>query len=365
MRRKHTTTIKILTVLAVAAAVYLAAHRIHRRPEQMPIQTDSGYRQVMGTLARIVVIAGSRTTAEKCIRAAFDELHAVDELMSTYKQNSEISSVNRSARKAPVPVGKQTFFVLQKALRFSKLSDGAFDVTTGPLRDLWKHAQKTNTLPTDAQLAAARSKVGYQKLILDSENRSVRFAVDGMKLDLGGIAKGYAIDRAVRAAENSGAYAAMVDVGGDIRCFTTPAGRKKEWSIGLQNPFTATEPPGRDKPMLILHLSGAAVATSGGYRRFYCVGGEKYSHIIDTHTGCAANSLSSATVITANATGADALATAVAVMGPQKGFELIEKLPQTEAILIGAEPPHTMTATSGAHKYIFPPPKTKAVPARP
>jgi len=314
-------------------------------------EADSGHRLVMGTLARVVAVAPDMRTAKQSIEAGFAEINKVDKLMSDYKSESEISEVNRNAFKQAVKVSKSTFEVLRKAVEFSNLSSGAFDITVGPLVKLWRSASEANSVPTDTELQEARSKVGYEKLILDANEMSVRFTVDGVRLDLGGIAKGYAIDKAVEAMQKCGATGGMVDIGGDIRCFGTPSQGKKEWLIGLQDPNEAKEPISTGKPLLVLKLKNAAIATSGNYRRFSLIKGRKYSHIINRKSGTATESLSSVTIIAKLALDADALATAVSVMGPEKGLALIQKLPQTEAILI-TSPPHKFITTTGAEKYM-------------
>jgi len=319
-------------------------------------EADSGNRLVMGTLARIVVVAPNTKTAKKCIEAGFAEIKNVDKLMSDYKSDSEISQVNRDAFKHTVKVSEATYEVLQKAIEFSKLTGGAFDITVGPLVQLWRSASEANSVPTDAELRQARSKVGYEKLILDANETGVRFAVDGMKLDLGGIAKGYAIDKAIESIQKCGALGAMVDIGGDIRCFGTASKGKSHWLIGLQDPRKAKNDFDTGTPLLVLKLKNAAVTTSGNYRRFELINGKKYSHIINRNTGtCAigtdAEALSSVTIIAKNATDADALATAVIVMGPEKGIALIERLSETEAILIPSQE-RKLIKTVGAEKFI-------------
>ena len=321
------------------------------------VESDSGYRLVMGTFANLKTIAKDPRTAKKCVETAFAELKKVDKLMSDYKSDSEISEVNRDAFKRAVKVSKSTFEVLQKSAEFSRLSEGAFDITIAPLTELWRSASEVNSVPSEAELAVARSKVGYEKLFLDANEMTVRFAVEGMKLDLGGIAKGYAIDRAIEAMQAGGAVGGMVDVGGDIRCFGKPPRGKKTWRIGLENP---AEPKGSDQILsagagtilLILKLNNAAIATSGGYHRFVLVEGKKYSHIMDRDTGASAQGMSSVTIISQNAINADALATAVSVMGPEKGLALIEKTPQTEAILITPSPEYQLIKTTGAGRYV-------------
>jgi len=341
-----TIRIIIAVVLAVLLVVVL---RLSLKPT---VEERSGPRIVMGTFARVIAVAADSKTAENCIKAAFEQLTTVENLMSAYKEDSELTRINNQAHLAPVKISAPTFDVLQKSVQFSSLTDGAFDITVGPLVQLWRAAQEANSPPSDWQLRQARAKVGYDKLILDADKLTVRFTVEGMRLDLGGIAKGWAIDRAIKNMQEKGARGGMVDVGGDIRCFGLPPKGKKHWLIGLQDPHEAKDALTVGKPLLVLKLNDAAVATSGGYRRFALIEGKKYSHIIDRKTGSAADSLSSASIITDSATRADALATAVTVLGPQKGLQLIEKLPKTEAILISPPPKYKLTKTTGANIYI-------------
>jgi len=334
-----------------------------------PIEADSGHRLVMGTFARIVAVAEDLSTARGCIEAAFAEIEKIDKLMSSYKSDSEVSEINRDGFKRAVGVSRPTYEVLQKSIEFSKLTGGAFDITVGPLVDLLRSAEKKEVVPSEEEIAEAKLKVGYQKLKLDDQNRTVKFIVDGMRLDLGGIAKGYAIDRAVEEMQKGGAIGGMVDIGGDIRCFGAPPRGKNHWLIGLQDPNLVARDPGsvtrdlaherrvtsdglRNGLLLVLKLENAAIATSGGYRRFALIGGKKYSHILNTRTGYSSDELASVTVIAESAIDADALATAVSVMGPEKGLAFIEQIPDVEAILITPAPEFKRTQTSGAEKYI-------------
>ena len=323
------------------------------------IETGSGHRLVMGTFARIVAVAEDLSTAKGCIEAAFAEIQTVDQLMSDYKSGSEISEVNCDGARRAVEVSESTYEVLQRSIEFSKLTGGAFDITVGPLVDLLRSAEKKEVVPSEEEIAEAKLKVGYQKLKLDVQNRTVKFIVDGMRLDLGGIAKGYAIDRAVEAMQKGGAIGGMVDIGGDIRCFGAPPQGKNHWLIGLQDPsvgpdivIPAQAGISTGELLLVLKLENAAIATSGSYRRFVLIGGKKYSHILDTRTGYGSDELASVTVISKNATDADALATAVSVMGAERGLALIETIPETEAILISSQPEYKPIKTSGAEKYI-------------
>jgi thiamine biosynthesis lipoprotein len=338
--------------IIVAIPVMLFAVLYMSRRSSSVVEVDSGYRVVMGTFSRVVVIARREKTAQRCIEAAFEIQDQIESLMSDYRDDSELSKVNRGAAKGPVPVSELTFEVLQKAVHFSRLSDGAFDVTVGPLVDLWRKAGETNEPPTEETLAEARRKVGSDKLILDEKNRTVRFAVEGMRVDLGGIGKGYAVDKAVEAMKKCGARGGLVDLGGNIRCFGQPPQGQEQWRIGLQDPNVAPNEFGGTKPLLILSLTNESVATSGDYRRFVKVHGEKQSHIIDTATGKGANKLVSDTIIAPDATTADALSTAVNVLGLEKGLALVERIAGTAAILIPAGQGVRPIFSRGAGAYI-------------
>ncbi len=316
------------------------------------VQFDSGYRIIMGTFSRVVVLAKSERAAQQCAEAAFDQQRRIETLMSYHIADSELNRVNRQAFEEPVQVSEEMFEVLQRARHFSELSGGAFDVTIGALGDLWRRAGDADVAPTDAEIAEAKSKVAYEKLLLDPNARTVRFAVEGMKLDLGGIAKGYAIDKSVETMKQGGAVGGMVDIGGDVLCFGVPPKGKDSWVVGLQDPTVAPDDLTTNKLLLTLKVTDAAVTTSGDYRRFTEIQGEKQSHIMDTKSGKGANKLVSVTIIAPDATSADALATAVSVLGAEKGLALIEKLPNTEAILIpNAKDPQPIF-TTGAETYV-------------
>ncbi len=339
--------VSIVTLPVLAAGIVHVT--LHGR---RPVEVDSGPRLLMGTFGRVVAIASSERAAQVCIEAAFEVQDRIESLMSYHREDSELNQVNRYAAQRPVPVNPMTFEVLQQAVRFSKLSEGAFDVTVGPLVDLWRAAGQANQSPTEEALAQARRKVGFEKLILDDRAMTVRFAEEGMRIDLGGIAKGYAVDKAVQAMKNKGALGGMVDLGGNIGCFgRAPRGQEK-WRIGLQDPNVAPDDLSPSRYLLVLEITDASVATSGDYRRFAVVGGRRQSHILDTHSGRSADKLVSDTIIAPDAGSADALYTAVNILGPDAGMALIERLPGVEAILIPVGPETSLLYSSGAHAYV-------------
>jgi len=344
--------IKIVVAVALLAGVYFYVAEKMRQP----VEIDGGYREVMGTLVRVVAVTEHQWQGKRCIEAGFEQLKRIDAMMSDYKNDSELSRVNREAFTNPVKVSPELFEILQKSVRFSRLSNGAFDVTVGPLVDLWHKAGEANTVPDENTLATAKARVGFEKLILDANERTVRFAVKGMRLDLGGIAKGYAVDKAVEVMRREGAIGGMVCASGDIRCFGKPAD-KDTWRVGLQNPVAANPSDsngaiGAEQVLMVLKVNDMAVSTSGDYRRFVTIGGKKYSHIIDTNTATGANKLSSDTILAANAVDTDALSTAVNVMGAEKGLALVESLDGVEAILITVGPEYKVVKSGGADAYL-------------
>ena len=346
MNRIISRTMVILVCLSLIAVSFFSCSGRGRA------DADSGYQMIMGTFVHVVAVAEDTGTAKKCVRAALEEIRRVDELMSDYKSDSEISRVNRDGAKMAVRVSESTHKVLQRSVEFSEMTGGAFDITIGPLVALFRKAKESKIAPSEQQIALARSKVGFEKLKLDSENNTVQFSENGMLLDLGGIAKGYAIDKAIEAAQRCGAIGAMVDIGGDVRCFGLPPEGKDHWLIGLQDPNSAIEGTEGGGLLLVLKITNTAVATSGDYQQFVLIEGKRYSHIMDRRTGTSTEGLSSVTIIADNATNSDALATALSVMGVQKGLALIEKLPDTEAILITSPPKYQLVKTTGAEQYI-------------
>ncbi|MBN1125351.1 MAG: FAD:protein FMN transferase [Sedimentisphaerales bacterium] len=333
----------ILYLLSLVGLVGLSC----REQENTPAMYDSGFTEVMGTFAHFVVVTTDEQTVRRCFDAALQECIRVDGLMSDYKSESELSVVNRSAFEKPVAVSEELYQLIETSLDYSKRTDGAFDITIGPLVDLWRKAGNMQQQPSEEELATARARVGFDKLVLDPARKTVAFAVEGMRLDLGGIAKGYAIDRAVQVMREAGIPGGLVDIGGDVRCFGTPPPGKKHWTIGLQ------DPQNEEDILLKLGLNDMAVATSGNYRRFVLVGQQKHSHIINPSTRDSAAGLSSVTILAPKAVDADALATAVTVLGMEKGLQLIEGIPETEAMLISSNNPEHVIRTAGTEVFII------------
>jgi thiamine biosynthesis lipoprotein len=331
----------LLLGLALLAALWWVTNQ--NRP---PVTENSGFRPIMGTLAQVTVVAPDSGCARVCILAAFEAMERVQQSMNDRNPDSELSRLSQTAFGQAVPVSPGLFAVLCAARQYSQLSGGAFDITVGPEVALWREMEKTGIRPRPEQIEEAREKVGYEKVILNLQDQTVRFEKEGMRLDLGGIAKGYAVDLAVEAIRQNGALGGMVDIGGNIRCFGQPPAPAKDWIIGLQNPRAETV-------LKRIKLNDFAVATSGDYRRYAQAGGRRYSHILNPSTGDSAEELISVTIVAPTAMEADALSTAVSVMGRQRGLDLIESLDGIEAILITADRPDELIQTSRAEDYLL------------
>lgn len=306
---------KVVVVICVVIAVLLSVVIIQKYRLKPLKQTE----MIMGTLVEITVIPAN----EKAIREAFEALKKVDALMSTYKEDSEISILNREGK---AQVSEETLEVIEDAIKFSNLTDGAFDITCRPLINLWKKAKKEEKVPTEEEMEEAISLVGYQRIIL--EGNQIRLEKEGMQIDLGGIAKGYAVDKAIEALKKNSIKRALVNAGGDLYALgTDPQGEK--WQIGVQDPRE------EDKIIDIIKVKDKAVATSGDYRRYFTLEGKRFSHIVNPKTGLTVQDVPmSVTIIGPDATTTDALSTGVFVLGPEEGMKLIESLPEVEGMII-------------------------------
>jgi thiamine biosynthesis lipoprotein len=274
----------------------------------------------MGTRFRIVLYAADEATAKKASRAAFDRIAALEGIMSDYRETSELMKLCARAGGPPRKVSEELFFVLSQAEETSRLSDGAFDVTVGPVVRIWRLCRRTQRLPEPDQLAAAMKLVGWRNVRLDPKARTVQLLKPEMQLDLGGIAKGYAGDEAQKVLKAHGITRALVAGGGDIVVSGPPPG-KDGWDIAIQ-PLLAVE--GKTGPRLTLR--DGAVSTSGDANQYVEIGGKRYSHIIDPKTGMGLVGRMSATVVARNGVTSDRLTKVVAVLGPERGFALIEKV---------------------------------------
>jgi thiamine biosynthesis lipoprotein len=277
----------------------------------------------MGVDARLVVYAPNQPAAEDACAAAFVRIAALDSMMSDYRVDSELTRLSAHAGGPPVRVSPELFGVLRRAQEVARYSNGAFDVTVGPLVALWRRARKTGALPDPVAIERARRRVGWQKLRLDERARTVRLTVSGMKLDLGGIAKGYADDEAQRVLRRHGITRALVEMGGDIVVSGPPPGTDG-WTIRVPN-------AGDDHGPVDLPFAHRAISTSGDTEQFVVVGGRRYSHVVDPRTGQALTNRVQITVAAPDGLTSDPLSTALILLGAEDRRKLLSDYPGAKA----------------------------------
>ena len=282
---------------------------------------------IMGTRVAVQLWATDPELAGRAIDAVMADMRRTDELMSTYKPDSQLSQVNAHAYERPVQVDADIIDVVEKSLEYSRLSDGAFDITyasVGYMYDFRAHQK-----PTDAQIAAALPGVDYRKVQVDREASTIRFLGEGVRIDLGGIAKGYAVDRAIQHLRELGIRHAMVNAGGDTRLLGDRRG--KPWMVGIRDPRSA------GRVVMRVPLADEAISTSGDYERYFEEDGVLYHHILVPSTGRSARGVRSATVIGPDATLTDGLSTTLFVLGVERGMQLIARMPGVEAVMVDDE----------------------------
>ncbi|MBX3411370.1 MAG: FAD:protein FMN transferase [Pirellulales bacterium] len=283
----------------------------------------------MGVSFTVSLYATDLVVANRAADAAFARIKQLNDLFTDYDPKSELMRFCREAEPGRMyPISPELWDVFQASQRFAEQSDGAFDITVGPYVRLWRRARKLHELPSAGRLAEARPRVGFRLLSVDPTRPQASLAVPGMRLDLGGIAKGYAADEAIRVLKEQGIDRALVAASGDIRVSDPPPGRAG-WRVGV-----ASLDAEKGEPSRYLTLQHAAVSTSGDAFQFVEIEGRRYSHIVDPRTGIGLTDRMSVTVIAPNGMTSDALATAACVLGLERGFKLIESIEGVEAFAV-------------------------------
>jgi thiamine biosynthesis lipoprotein len=282
-------------------------------------------RMSMACAYAIVAYGDDASALARIVEAAFDEVDRIDRLMSHYKPDSPLSRLNRQAAAGPVAVEAELFDFIAEALRYGRESDGAFDITVGPLMKAWGFFRGGGRLPTDAELAAARERVGFRHVVLDARTRTIRFDRPGVELDLGGIAKGYAVDRVVDLLRRQHVTAALVSAGGSTTfALGAPPGRSA-WDVDVQDP---TRPA---RIAFTVRLRDRALSVSGSAEKSFEREGVTYSHIMDPRTGRPVPGVLSVVVLAETGTAGDALDNALFVQGAEASRAYMERIPATEA----------------------------------
>ncbi len=282
----------------------------------------------MGTLVKITAVARSESVAQAAATAGFAEIRRLEELLSTWIPTSELSRVNAAAGILPVHVSLETLTVVQRAVQAAEMTDGGFNIAIGPAVDAWR-VTEGQRIPTEAELDALRPLVDLMSVHANVREQTIFLVKTGMRIDVGGIGKGYAADQAVEALRKAGAVAGVVALSGDIKTFgRLPDG--KMFPVGVQHPR-------QDGAVLAwIDLQDEAISTAGDYERFFERNGVRYHHILDPRTLQPARSCQAVTVIAREGVWADGLDTGIFVMGPERGMELVEQLPDVEAIIVDA-----------------------------
>ena len=282
---------------------------------------------IMGTTIRVELWHEDENVRQQGIDKVLAEMERVNRLMSPYIEQSQLSKINQYAHEGPVEVDRDLFQLIEKSQEVSILTNGAFDITyasVGHLYNYWKEVK-----PTEEEVAAAKLLIDYKNLVLDKDQLSVRFLKHGVKIDLGGIAKGFAVDRSIRHLQDIGIKHALVSAGGDTRLLGDRRGRA--WLVGIRDPENTEE------VIVMLPLQDEALSTSGDYERFFIEDGEKYHHIIHPSTGNSAGEVRSVSILASDSTTTDALSTSIFVMGPNKGLELLNRLDGVEGVIVDQE----------------------------
>lgn len=269
---------------------------------------------IMGSEFQYKLYCNNKPICEKAVRESQERLKQIDSVFSNYREDSILTEVNNNASVSPVKVPAEFIDLAKKSIEFSKLTDGAFDITVGNLYELWKSSSKENLLPGKSQIESALKCTGYKKIEIDSVNNTVAFNSNCLELDFGAIGKGYAVDEVVKIVRSHGIKKGLINFGGNIYALDKQKG-EKGWEVGINDPFNLSS------VIDFIKLDKLGVATSGDYQKYFLVDGKRYSHIIDPHTGLPVENLSSVTVLADSATKADALSTAFSVMGKNKTKE--------------------------------------------
>jgi thiamine biosynthesis lipoprotein len=283
--------------------------------------------QLMGCDFEILAVAENESKGKEYLESAVHEIRRIESLISSWNYDSQTSLLNRSAGLNSVRVDPELFQLIERAISLSSLTDGAFDISYASMDHLWKFDGSMSTLPDSEAIASSIAKVGYQKIVLDKFTSTVFLPETGMKIGFGAIGKGYAADRARALLETLGCRAGIINASGDLTAWGhQPDGR--EWTVGITNPLD------KSKAFGWLPVANQAVVTSGSYEKFVRLNGIRYAHILDPRTGYPATGIVSASVFAPKAELADALATALFVMGSSTGLDFINQLPGIEAVII-------------------------------
>ncbi len=286
--------------------------------------------KLMGCGFVLTAVDRSPQRAWDAIRAAEQEIIRIEQLISSWKDDSETAEINANAGKKAVQVSKELFDLIARSIKVSEITGGAFDISGTLARYYWNFNNEVNQMLSEAKIIELRDRINYRLIELDSDKQTVFLQKERMKIGFGGIGKGYAAHRAKQMMQSMGIQSGLINASGDLACWGTPP-KREDWSINIPNPSK------RDESLLRLFIPNGAVVTSGSSEHYTIIDGAHYSHIIDPRTGRPVKETKSVSVICPNPELADALATAISVMGAEAGIKLINRLNGIECIVIEAD----------------------------
>jgi thiamine biosynthesis lipoprotein len=324
---------RTITGIAVAVAVTIAAGLAAPVGRASASAEDPDHKIVrtakaMGTIIQVTFWSDDEAAVASGASAVFDEFERIDKLMTTWLDDSDVSKINAAAGGKAVEVSAEVIEVIERAQEVAKATDGAFDITVGAFKGLWKFDHDMDrTLPSAEDVAERKKLVNWKDVVVDAGNRTVRLKKKGMAITLGGIAKGYAVDRAMKLLHEAGFVDFILQAGGDM--YVSGKKGSDNWVVGIRDPRGA-----RDAVFALAKLENRTFSTSGDYERGFVKDGVRYHHILDPKTGEPARRCRSVTVMALDAFTADAWDTALFVLGVEKGMKLVEKLPDLEAVFV-------------------------------
>ncbi|TPE44429.1 FAD:protein FMN transferase [Pontibacter mangrovi] len=313
----------ILWMICCAGLMQVQAQRL---PTKEP-EAQKKVLKLMGTRFELVAVSHDPQKAWEAIDAGIKEIQRIEALISEWQTTSQTSEINRNAGIKPVVVDEELYDLISRSNRISQMTGGAFDISFASIYNVWKYDGSMKTVPSPEEVAASVSKINYKNIILNPKDHSVYLKEPGMKIGFGAIGKGYAANRARDVMREMGIAGGVVNAAGDMVTWGKQA-NGEPWYVGIADPAE------KDKVFSWLTADNTAVVTSGNYEKYVDLGGKRYSHIIDPRTGYPAEGLKSVTVVCPNGELADALATAVSVLGPEEGLYLINQLKGVECLLV-------------------------------
>ncbi|MEX2302416.1 MAG: 30S ribosome-binding factor RbfA [Bryobacterales bacterium] len=310
LRKKSKSGLAVFLLAALAGLGQAQEKQPHKPPREKQAQRYESSATIMGSSYRLAAYGGNIATLASAVRAAFEEARRIDQLLSNYKDESELSRINRSAADGPVDVSEEMADLIQRCLEYSRASEGAFDITVGPLMKVWGFYRGEGLIPGRFTLWRTLGKIGYQNLELDQQRKRLRFSRSGMELDPGGIGKGYAVDKMAGVLDRFGIESAMISAGtSSMYAVGAPPGEPRGWRVGIRDPKDA------ERTAAEVYLNNESMSTSGSYEKFFEVDGKLYSHIMDPRTGMPAEGVLSVSVISPRTLDSEAWATAFFVNG--------------------------------------------------